>query len=94
MHGKPSDIRVTGGKLFQGIASPFVAGRYHSLYAQRVPEELVVTAVAGEPEVVMAVEHRSLPIAAVQFHPESILSADGERGLAIVHNCMRLLARP
>jgi anthranilate synthase len=92
MHGKPSDIRVTGGKLFEGLASPFVAGRYHSLYALRVPEELIVTAVAGEPEVVMAVEHRSLPIAAVQFHPESILSADGERGLAIVHNCMRLLA--
>jgi anthranilate synthase len=41
----------------------------------------------------MAVEHRSLPIAAVQFHPESILSADGERGLAIVFNCVRMLAR-
>lgn len=93
MHGKPSDIRVTGGKLFQGIDSPFVAGRYHSLHAVRVPSELEVTAVAGDPEVVMAIEHKSLPIAAVQFHPESILSADGERGLAIVHNCVRQLAR-
>src|SRR5687768_9167109 len=93
MHGKPSDIRVTGGQLFAGIGSPFVAGRYHSLHALRVPDELLVTAVAGDPEVVMAVEHKTLPIAAVQFHPESILSADGERGLAIVHNCVRLLAR-
>ncbi len=92
MHGKPSDIRVTGGQLFTGIGSPFVAGRYHSLHALRVPDELLVTAVAGDPEVVMAVEHKTLPIAAVQFHPESILSADGERGLAIVHNCVRLLA--
>jgi anthranilate synthase len=93
MHGKPSDIHVTGGKLFEGISSPFVAGRYHSLYALRVPDELQVTALAGEPPVVMAIEHKTLPIAAVQFHPESILSADGERGLAIVHNCVRLLAR-
>jgi anthranilate synthase len=92
MHGKPSDIRVTGGKLFSGISSPFVAGRYHSLYALRVPDELEITAVAGEPPVVMAIEHKTLPIAAVQFHPESILSADGERGLSIVHNCVRQLA--
>jgi anthranilate synthase len=69
-----------------------VAGRYHSLHALRVPDELEITAVAGDPAVVMAIEHKSLPIAAVQFHPESILSADGERGLAIVHNCVRQLA--
>jgi anthranilate synthase len=93
MHGKPSYIHVTGGKLFEGIDSPFVAGRYHTLHAVRVPDELVVTAVARDPEVVMAIEHKTLPIAAVQFHPESILSADGERGLAIVHNCVRQLAR-
>ena len=42
--------------------------------------------------VVMAIEHKTLPIAAVQFHPESILTADGERGLAIVHNCVRKLS--
>jgi anthranilate synthase len=93
MHGKPSDIRVTGGKLFEGIGPSFVAGRYHSLHAVRVPDELTVTALASDPEVVMAIEHKTLPIAAVQFHPESILSADGERGLSIVHNFVRLFAR-
>ena len=93
MHGKPSEVTVRGGRLFQGIDSPFVAGRYHSLHGIRVPDELEVTAVAGDPAVVMAVEHKQLPVAAVQFHPESILTADGDRGLAIVHNCVRLLAR-
>jgi anthranilate synthase len=93
MHGKPSEIRVLGGKLFEGLGGSFIAGRYHSLYATRVPAELSVTAVAGNPEVVMAIEHKTLPVAAVQFHPESILSADGERGLAIIHNCVRLLSR-
>jgi anthranilate synthase len=93
MHGKPSEIRVLGGRLFEGIGGSFIAGRYHSLFATKVPVQLEVTAVAGDPEVVMAIEHKTLPIAAVQFHPESILTADGERGLAIVHNCMRLLAR-
>ncbi|MDB4977346.1 MAG: anthranilate synthase subunit [Myxococcaceae bacterium] len=93
MHGKPSEVSVRGGKLFEGIDSPFVAGRYHSLHGVRVPDVFDVTAVAGEPEVVMAIEHKTLPIAAVQFHPESILTADGDRGLAIVHNCVRLLAR-
>jgi anthranilate synthase len=96
MHGKPSAVEVLGGKLFDGIDSPFVAGRYHSLHGVRIPEVFEVTAVAGdggEPRVVMAIEHKTLPIAAVQFHPESILTADGDRGLAIVHNCVRLLAR-
>ncbi len=93
MHGKPSEVSVRGGRLFEGLGPSFVAGRYHSLYGVRVPEELEVTALAGEPPVVMAIEHKSLPVAAVQFHPESILTADGERGLAIVHNVVRLFAR-
>ena len=93
MHGKPSDVQVRGGSLFEDVPAPFVAGRYHSLYAAQLPDELEVTAVADEPEVVMAVQHRSLPIAAVQFHPESILSADGERGMRIVANAVRSLAK-
>ncbi|HEY6882385.1 MAG TPA: anthranilate synthase component I [Polyangiales bacterium] len=91
MHGKPSEVFVRGGRLFEGIESPFVAGRYHSLHGVKIPDVLEVTAVAGDPPVVMAIEHKTLPIAAVQFHPESILTADGDRGLAIVHNCVRLL---
>ncbi|MFT3928365.1 MAG: anthranilate synthase component I [Myxococcales bacterium] len=92
MHGKPSEVTVLGGSLFKGIPPTFIAGRYHSLHALRVPDELVVTARADEPNVVMAIEHRELPIAAVQFHPESILTADGDRGLGIIHNCVRSLA--
>ncbi|MDB4989970.1 MAG: anthranilate synthase subunit [Myxococcaceae bacterium] len=93
MHGKPSEVEVRGGRLFEGIDSPFIAGRYHSLHGVRVPDVFEVTAVAGDPSIVMAIEHKTLPIAAVQFHPESILTADGDRGLAIVHNCVRLLTR-
>ncbi len=93
MHGKPSEVVIKGGKLFEGISAPFVAGRYHSLHAVRVPAEFTVTATADDPPIVMGIEHQTLPIAAVQFHPESILTADGERGLAIVHNCVRHLAK-
>jgi anthranilate synthase len=92
MHGKPSEVTVLGGRLFKGIPPTFIAGRYHSLHAVRVPDELVVTAHADEPNIVMAIEHRELPIAAVQFHPESILTADGDRGLGIIHNSVRALA--
>ncbi len=92
MHGKPSEVRVLGGKLFSGFPPTFIAGRYHSLHAVSVPDAFVVTAQADAANVVMGIEHRTLPVAAVQFHPESILTADGERGLGIIHNCMRLLA--
>jgi anthranilate synthase len=92
MHGKPSEVKVCGGRLFSGLGERFIAGRYHSLYGKRVPAELEVTAETAD-HIPMAIEHRTLPIAAVQFHPESILSADGERGLAIVFNCVRMLAR-
>ena len=98
MHGKPSEITVLGGRLFDGIESSFMAGRYHSLHGVRVPDVFDVTAVAldkanaaSDQRVVMAIEHKSLPIAAVQFHPESILTADDNCGLAIVHNCVRIL---
>lgn len=94
MHGKPSQVHVQeGGRLFTDVPSPFVAGRYHSLHAVKVPEVFRVTAVADEPPVVMAIEHTSLPIAAVQFHPESILTAEGDRGIAIVHNCVRFFSK-
>jgi len=92
VHGKPSEVRVLGGRIFEGLGERFVAGRYHSLYGKVIPDELVVTAVTDD-GVPMGIEHRTLPIAAVQFHPESILTADGERGLALVYNCVRLLAR-
>jgi anthranilate synthase len=95
MHGKASEISVLGGAIFEGIPRTFRAGRYHSLYALResLPAELRITAVADD-GVIMALEHDRLPIAAVQFHPESILTLKDEIGSRIVRNVMdRLVAR-
>ena len=95
MHGKASEITVTGGRIFEGIPRTFRAGRYHSLYALRdsLPRELRVTAVSDD-GVIMALEHEELPIAAVQFHPESILTLKEEIGSRIVRNVVaRLIAR-
>jgi anthranilate synthase len=93
MHGRASDIHVTGGRLFTGMPATFEAGRYHSLYARPddVPAELEITATGDDGNVVMAVEHRDLPIAAVQFHPESIMSLGDDVGLRLVDNAVRAL---
>ena len=76
LHGKASPVRHDGTGLFTGLPEPFDAGRYHSLAATRLPDELVPTAYADDGEV-MAVRHRELPIVGVQFHPESVLTPDG-----------------
>jgi anthranilate synthase len=85
MHGKPSRVRVVGGRLFRGLASEFTVGRYHSLHARRVdlPSSLNVTAETAD-GVVMAIEHRDLPVAAVQFHPESVMTLRDEVGMPII----------
>ncbi|WP_419853849.1 anthranilate synthase component I [Candidatus Poriferisodalis sp.] len=90
MHGKPSAIRILGGQLLDGLPKEFRAGRYHSLFARRseVPDSLEVTAVSLDDDIVMAVEHRELPVAAVQFHPESIMSLDDGVGLALIRNAV------
>jgi anthranilate synthase len=95
MHGKASRIRVVGGRLFAGLPREFTAGRYHSLFALRdaLPGDLEVTA-ETEDGVVMAIEHRRLPLAAVQFHPESILTLDGDVGLRLLENVVTLLISP
>lgn len=95
MHGKASTISVLGGDIFRGVPPTFRAGRYHSLYAVResLPAELRVTAVADD-GVVMAIEHERLPIAAVQFHPESILTLRDQVGALIVRNVVEGLFRP
>jgi anthranilate synthase len=89
MHGKPSEIITEPSTLFEGLPERFVAGRYHSLYAQpsTFPKELKAIA-HTEDGVVMAIEHRTLPIFAVQFHPESILSMRGDVGLGLLNNAM------
>jgi anthranilate synthase len=91
MHGKPSWIEVRGGRLWAGLPRRFRAGRYHSLHARRdaLPAELRVTA-ETEDGIVMAIEHASEPLAAVQFHPESILTP-GELGLRLLANAVEVL---
>jgi anthranilate synthase len=88
-HGKPSEISVTdkNSVLFQNLPQSFGVGRYHSLFAipERLPKELKVTAISSD-KVIMGIEHQTLPIAAVQFHPESIMTLTGEIGLAIIKN--------
>jgi len=76
LHGKSSSVEHDGKGVFRGLPDPIEAGRYHSLAALRVPDELEVTARTPDGEV-MGVRHRELPIEGVQFHPESVLTPLG-----------------
>ncbi|MDO3412179.1 anthranilate synthase component I [Saccharibacillus sp. CPCC 101409] len=92
-HGKPATVETSAGcPLFAGIDEPFKVGRYHSLYAEHMPDCLEVTA-RSEDGVVMGVRHRELPVYAVQFHPESLLTAGGRIGHRIIDNFMRAASR-
>ena len=83
MHGKTSLVRHDGEGVLEGLPSPFTATRYHSLavVADTVPGELEVTGTTDS-GVVMALQHRELPLYGVQFHPESVLTEGGHRLLA------------
>jgi anthranilate synthase component 2 len=76
VHGKAGVVSHDGLGIFRGLPEEFEAGRYHSLAATRVPEELEVSATSGDGEV-MAVRHRELWVDGVQFHPESVLTPVG-----------------
>jgi len=76
VHGKACTVKHDGRGLFAGLPTELEAGRYHSLAAETVPEELEVSATADDGEV-MAVRHRELPIDGIQFHPESVLTPLG-----------------
>ena len=88
MHGKTSDVSHDARRLFEGLPDPMEAGRYHSLAAEpkSLPEVLDVSGRTDRGEI-MAVRHRELPIVGVQFHPESVLTPEGNRLLA---NFMRM----
>ena len=88
MHGKTSPIKHSGNPLFDGIESPFVATRYHSLIVKRetCPGVLEIIAETDEGEI-MGVAHKEHPIWGVQFHPESILTECGKR---MVRNFLNL----
>ena len=79
VHGKTTEITHEGTGLFEGLESPLVVGRYHSLVvdSRTLPDCLMVTATGGG--VVMGVQHRELPAHGVQFHPESVLTPQGKR---------------
>jgi anthranilate synthase component 2 len=76
LHGKASRVRHDGAGVFEGLPEEIEAGRYHSLAALEVPDQLFVTARTEDGEV-MAVRHRSHRIEGVQFHPESVLTPAG-----------------
>jgi anthranilate synthase component 2 len=84
MHGKTSEIQHNGSGVFRGLPSPMTVIRYHSLAIEKasLPAELSMTAWTDDGEI-MGVQHKTLPIHGVQFHPESILS---EHGHAMLKN--------
>ena len=80
MHGKTSMVSHDGQSIFEGISQPFEVGRYHSLCAEQdsLPDELAITAQTDRGEI-MGVRHKTLPVEGVQFHPESVLTPEGDR---------------
>ncbi len=83
VHGKASPVYHDGRTLYAGLPNPFPAGRYHSLSVDdaTLPPELSVCAFTSQGEV-MGLRHACLPVEGVQFHPESVLTPDGERLLS------------
>lgn len=91
MHGKTSEISHDGKTVFEGISQPFEVGRYHSLCAEveSLPDTLEITA-KTDSGVIMGVRHKSLQIEGVQFHPESVLTPEGD---TLMTNFMRMEAQ-
>jgi anthranilate synthase component 2 len=84
LHGRSSSVRHEGDRLFDGIPSPFVVGRYHSLAGHSISDEIEALAWTGS--IVMAARHRRHPMIGVQFHPESLLTPQGGR---LIRNVLR-----
>ncbi|HFJ9436002.1 anthranilate synthase component I [Bacillus thuringiensis] len=85
-HGKKSHVYLLEkSPLFDNIPNSFPVGLYHSIYAKSVPDDLKITA-KSKKGIVMAVEHISLPIFGIQFHPESIMTSYNDIGLKIINN--------
>src|SRR4029078_170935 len=81
MHGKPSPVVHDGKGIFDGVGSPFLAGRYHSLVVSNdgFPSQLQASAHTKEDRTIMGVRHVSYPVHGVQCHPESVLTDEGKR---------------
>lgn len=95
MHGKPSRIRVLEpGIVFSGLSSEVTVGRYHSIFAdpKTLPTDFTITA-ESEDGTIMGIEHVKEPIAAVQFHPESIMTLGQDAGMRMIENVVAHLSR-
>jgi anthranilate synthase len=94
VHGKPSQVIHRNAGVFEGLPETFRVGRYHSLFAKRdkLPECLEITAESDD-GVIMGVRHRELPVEAVQFHPESLLTLDRQCGQRLMANVVRVYGR-
>merc|ERR1719223_860603 len=97
MHGKPSPVTLTEAgqtstSIFNGMPETFEVARYHSLYGlrEKLPSCLDITALT-EDGIVMGIKHKTLPYAAVQFHPESILTSP-VHGMSILKNALSFLS--
>ena len=96
MHGKASRITIdNSGAVFSGLGSEITVGRYHSLCAERdkLPDDFIINANSDD-GVIMGIEHKTEPVCAVQFHPESIMTLGGDAGLRIIENVVAHLAKP
>jgi anthranilate synthase len=94
MHGKPSWVHHANLGVFQGLPNPLRVGRYHSLHAlpSSLPDVLEVTARTDD-DIIMGVRHRTLPVEAVQFHPESILTMRDDCGLRLMRSALSAARR-
>ncbi len=95
VHGKPSRIRVSEpGLVFSGLGHAITVGRYHSIFADpaTLPADFKITAETDD-GIVMAIEHKDQPVAAVQFHPESIMTLGQNAGMRMIENVVAHLGR-
>ncbi len=95
VHGKPSRIEIVKkGRVFSGLGREVTVGRYHSIFADpaRLPDAFEITAQTND-GVIMGIEHKHEPVAAVQFHPESIMTLGGDAGMRMIENVVAHLAR-
>ncbi|THF53752.1 anthranilate synthase [Allorhizobium terrae] len=95
MHGKPSRIRVLeAGTVFAGLNKEVTVGRYHSIFADpaTLNRDFIITA-ESEDGTIMGIEHTKEPVAAVQFHPESIMTLGGDAGMRMIENVVEKLAK-
>ena len=92
MHGRETAVTHQGKGIFKNLPSPMTAGRYHSLYVKKdgLPACLEITAESDD-GIIMALQHRELPICSVQFHPESILTLEDDAGLKLIANVIERL---